>query len=568
VEALEHRHLLSGGPGALQIAGARYLVDETGGGLDVAVLRSDGDDGTVTVHYQTADGTATGGQDYTATTGTLTFGPGETAKPLRVGVLNNTAGAGTRSFQVTLSNPGGGATLGAQAATEVRVLDVHMSDSTQFLTAVYRDLLGREPDAAALAEWGRGLEFERSYKLEPVTFDFVNSVESRVRWISGYYQELLGRSGAPDEVGTWVWATEHGLDPIEVRFGIVESPEYFAHQGGTHAAWMDGVYEHLLGLPRDDAWQQAVDRLDQGTTTRSEVVSGLVATTTADTDHFIQTVYAARLGRQASASELTVWHNKSWRIGRAGTPAIVGEVLASDEYMHHVGDSRAAWVTRLYTDVLGRAPETAGFNYWLYRALDAHRVYRNGTASVIQGAGIPGEYLTRLMDGWFQAYVGRSVTPDEAYYLRLQVVNQWGGDEIAQAIILGTDEYFQRAGGTDAAFEAGVFRAALGRDPGPDDTLRWSGDSRPGGGSLPPGMPFHIVSHDGRRAFAYHVLTSAEAQARLAARYFSDYLHRPATPEDIAWAFDNYLSYGHDQPGDLRSALLGSTEYFLLPRSP
>ena len=35
----------------------------------------------VTVTYATGDGTATQGQDYLATTGTLTFAPGQTQQP-------------------------------------------------------------------------------------------------------------------------------------------------------------------------------------------------------------------------------------------------------------------------------------------------------------------------------------------------------------------------------------------------------------------------------------------------------------------------------------------------------
>ena len=41
---------------------------------------------TVTVNYATANGTATAGSDYVATTGTLTFAPGVTSQPVAVTV--------------------------------------------------------------------------------------------------------------------------------------------------------------------------------------------------------------------------------------------------------------------------------------------------------------------------------------------------------------------------------------------------------------------------------------------------------------------------------------------------
>ncbi len=70
----------------------------------------------VTVDYATADGTATAGEDYTATSGTLTFQAGETTKTISVPITDDTDNEGDETFTVTLSNAAG-ADLGTQAAT-------------------------------------------------------------------------------------------------------------------------------------------------------------------------------------------------------------------------------------------------------------------------------------------------------------------------------------------------------------------------------------------------------------------------------------------------------------------
>jgi hypothetical protein len=58
------------------------------------------------VTYATADGGATtAGGDYRATSGTLTFAPGETSKPVTVPVNSDRLGEGDESFFVNLSNP-------------------------------------------------------------------------------------------------------------------------------------------------------------------------------------------------------------------------------------------------------------------------------------------------------------------------------------------------------------------------------------------------------------------------------------------------------------------------------
>jgi outer membrane protein assembly factor BamB len=70
--------------------------------------------GTTTVSYATADGTALAGTHYTATSGTLTFAPGETSKGILVPTLDDSASDLTRAFTVNLSNPTGGAITSGQ----------------------------------------------------------------------------------------------------------------------------------------------------------------------------------------------------------------------------------------------------------------------------------------------------------------------------------------------------------------------------------------------------------------------------------------------------------------------
>ena len=61
----------------------------------------------VTVDYATADGTATAGQDYTATSGTLTFAAGETTKTVSVALLDDAHDEGEETFTLRLSNAQG-----------------------------------------------------------------------------------------------------------------------------------------------------------------------------------------------------------------------------------------------------------------------------------------------------------------------------------------------------------------------------------------------------------------------------------------------------------------------------
>ena len=72
----------------------------------------------VSVNYATSDVTAMAGEDYTATSGTLTFTAGETAKTVSVPVLDDVIDEGHETFTLTLSNAAGGnAWLSGASAT-------------------------------------------------------------------------------------------------------------------------------------------------------------------------------------------------------------------------------------------------------------------------------------------------------------------------------------------------------------------------------------------------------------------------------------------------------------------
>ncbi len=82
---------------------------------------------TVTVDYATSDGTATAGADYTATSGTLTFAPGETRKTVSVPLLDDEVEESAETFTLTLSNASGGRAYLSDATATGTIAD---DDST------------------------------------------------------------------------------------------------------------------------------------------------------------------------------------------------------------------------------------------------------------------------------------------------------------------------------------------------------------------------------------------------------------------------------------------------------
>ena len=105
----------SGDSSSLSVADAEATEEEDSTMAFVVTLDPAASD-TVTVDYATSDGSAEAGNDYTATSGTLSFSAGETRKTISVAISDDTDNEGDETFTVTLSNAAG-ADLGTQAAT-------------------------------------------------------------------------------------------------------------------------------------------------------------------------------------------------------------------------------------------------------------------------------------------------------------------------------------------------------------------------------------------------------------------------------------------------------------------
>ena len=110
-------------PPGVSIADASANEGNSGtANLAFTVTMSKASTKVITVGYATSNGTATAGQDYKATSGTVTFAPGVTSQTINVSVVGDTTVEPDETFAVTLSNPSG-ATLTRPSATGTIVGD-------------------------------------------------------------------------------------------------------------------------------------------------------------------------------------------------------------------------------------------------------------------------------------------------------------------------------------------------------------------------------------------------------------------------------------------------------------
>ena len=80
--------------------------------------------------------------------------------------------------------------------------------ATTFITNLYRELLGREPDAASLPGWVNYVQQNGVAGQVQVIRDFMNSAEYKAHYVTCLYEAFLNR--APDAGGLQFWTQKMG----------------------------------------------------------------------------------------------------------------------------------------------------------------------------------------------------------------------------------------------------------------------------------------------------------------------------------------------------------------------
>ena len=113
----------TGATGSVQFSLSSFAVIEDVGTATITVQRTGGASGALSVQYQTTDGTATAGQDYTAASGTLNFANGETSKTIQIPITDDATTEPNETFTLELKNPSNLDSLGSPNRMTVTIQD-------------------------------------------------------------------------------------------------------------------------------------------------------------------------------------------------------------------------------------------------------------------------------------------------------------------------------------------------------------------------------------------------------------------------------------------------------------
>jgi hypothetical protein len=290
-------------PAQLQFSLTLPTVAETGGSATLSVTRTDDTSGTVTVDFATSDGTAVAGTDYTATSGTITFSPGDVSHTITVPVLHDNLPGSDKTVNLSLSNPTGGATLGLRSTSILTITETDNLTPTQsFVNQAYLRLLGRTADPGALSFWTH--QITAGFVRSTFAFALITSAEGRKFEINQLFNQLVGRNADPGAVSSGTAFLNGGGSRELLASVIVSSPEYFAVHGGTAQGFFNGLFTGILGRPLG----QTLPPIDVSTVQARQVLALSVLQSTEGLSVLVKSYYQQALSiTQPDAGGLAFW---------------------------------------------------------------------------------------------------------------------------------------------------------------------------------------------------------------------------------------------------------------------
>jgi hypothetical protein len=180
---------------------------------------------------------------------------------------------------------------------------------------------------------------------------------------------------------------------------------------------------------------------------------------------FVTSEYLAFLGRTPDGAGLQNWLGQ---LTNGTAPEVVeAGIVSSQEYIAKHGNNATGWLTGLYTDLLGRAPDALGLNAWLNAlasGLTVNQIALDFTFS--------GEREAIIITNDYVGFLGRLPEPG--------AVNAWltfeslgfGRADVATQI-LASDEFFRDHSNIPSSFITGVYQDVLNRTPSQTEINIW-----------------------------------------------------------------------------------------------
>lgn len=224
------------GPGELALVSPTVVVAESEAAL-LVVRRTSGSAGEVSVGWSSSNGSAFAGEDYVASSGLITFADGDTTdKSIVIATLEDDLLEGDETFDVELSLPAGGASLGLAQST-VNIVDNDVVSDGPCVADETTMCLGADDRFRLSVKWrttttnGDGIVYGIGPESSGLFWFFnENNIEMLVK--------VLDACGLPDFNSFWVFyaATTDVAFDLVVTDTVAERSKVYSNPLGQTAA--------------------------------------------------------------------------------------------------------------------------------------------------------------------------------------------------------------------------------------------------------------------------------------------------------------------------------------------
>jgi hypothetical protein len=147
--------------------------------------------------------------------------------------------------------------------------------------------------------------------------------------------------------------------------------------------------------------------------------------------------------------------------------AVEAAFASSTEYVNDFGNDSNAWLTGLYHDLLGRAPDSSGFSHW-----QAQLAAGVSMATVAFDFATSLERDSMIIRADYANFLGRAASNAEVNAW-VNVFQQGATRANVEADIIASNEFFADANNDPRTFITHIYQEVLQRTPASSEVDAW-----------------------------------------------------------------------------------------------
>jgi hypothetical protein len=229
-----------------------------------------------------------------------------------------------------------------------------------FLSAVYRDVLGMSLDDVGRNLWGGQLA--QGMTRQAVALEILQSRGADLHVVQVLYPVLFGRQ-ADDGANFWVGQLQGGTRDEDVIAGMAASPEFGLiatarfYNSGPDVKWLNQLFEDTLGRPLDNFGSNYfVSQIRQGAG-RAGVVQQLFASQEYKNDE-VTAAFDTIFHQPPDGTSLAAYSN--YLSQGYSIVQVQALLFGTPTFYSAQGGTTDGFLTGLYLDGLGRSPDVSG----------------------------------------------------------------------------------------------------------------------------------------------------------------------------------------------------------------